>query len=277
MNQLHEVCERFEVLNEPNHFEWSCWGSDTEAAKSFNTWFLHVYSGLKEKCPWAQLGFPGLAVAGWVSSPHNELEWLELCREAMERADWLGVHCYWQNYDGASRHLSEDWGLAFKKYHAVFPNKIIDITECGNSNGQNNKDLPPDVMTREILEYYQELFKCPYLNSVNPFIMSSDDDTWNRQLFVWVRKSNGTFLPVVEAVRKMGRPTLVPPKAEEEEEPLAPPVFALEPVPERAPLRSRADVVALLELVANALLRGEMDVDTAELLKAICVTALDAL
>jgi hypothetical protein len=57
------------------------------------------------------------------------------------------------------------------------------------------------------------------------------------------------------------------------------PSFALEvePPPERTTLRSRADVLALLELVANALLRGEMDVDTAELLKGICVTALDAL
>jgi hypothetical protein len=64
-----------------------------------------------------------------------------------------------------------------------------------------------------------------------------------------------------------------------EQPPVAAVPFALEvePPPERTTLRSRADVLALLELVANALLRGEMDVDTAELLKGICVTALDAL
>jgi len=97
MDQLHEhevdqrrevLCERFEVLNEPNHGGDSCWGPAEEAAREFNTWFLDVYSGLKEECPWAQLGFPGLAVAGWGDgSPHNEQKWLELCSEALERAD----------------------------------------------------------------------------------------------------------------------------------------------------------------------------------------------
>ena len=194
MDQLHEVCERFEVLNEPNHVITSNWGPAGQAAREFNTWFLDVYSGLKEECPWAQLGFPGLAVAGWgEGSPHNEREWLELCSEALERADWLGVHCYWQTFDGVPRHLDDDWGLSFKKYHAKFPNKTIDITECGNSNKQNEHDLHPDVMAREILEYYGRLFEHSYLNSVNPFIMSSDDDEWNEDLFVWVRKDNGSF------------------------------------------------------------------------------------
>jgi hypothetical protein len=226
MDQLHEhevdqrrevLCERFEVLNEPNHGGDSCWGPAEEAAREFNTWFLDVYSGLKEECPWAQLGFPGLAVAGWgAGSPHNEQEWLELCSEALERADWLGVHCYWQTFDGAPRHLEADWGLAFEKYHEKFPNKIIDITECGNSNGQGGHDLHPDVMTREILEYYDQLFEHSYLNSVNPFIMSSDDDKWNRELFVWVRKGNGSFLPVVGEVGRMHRPILIPGRAEAE-------------------------------------------------------------
>ncbi len=46
---------------------------------------------------------------------------------------------------------------------------------------------------------------------------------------------------------------------------------------ERVNLRDRAGVLGLLELTANALLRGEIDVNTAEMLKDICDIALDVL
>lgn len=222
MNQLRSVCERYEVLNEPNHVDLiGGWGPTDEHAKDFNTWFLKVYDLLKSACSWAKIGFPGLAVPEY---PHRDQSWIKICKDAIERADWLGVHCYWQDYDGVGRHLSDDWGLIFKKYHQAYPKKIIDITECGNSNGQSGQALAPDHMAKQYVEYYQELFKYPYINSVHPFIISSPDDTWNNQLFVWVKK-DGSLLPVVGAVGDMQRPSLVQPVAEGEEEPLYFPYF----------------------------------------------------
>jgi N-acetyl-anhydromuramyl-L-alanine amidase AmpD len=226
MNSLRPVCERFEVLNEPNHVDRiGGWGPTDGDARNFNDWFLRVYGLLKRECSWAQIGFPGLAVP---EAEHRDLDWTRLCREAIERADWLGVHCYWQNFlPGHRNHLSDDWGLRFKKYRELFPwtrNKIMEITEGGNSNGQGGHSLPADVMTSEYLEYYRELFNYPYLNAVHPFIISSQDDRWNNELFVWVRK-DGSHLPVVEAVGKMQRPPLVPPTVEVEEEPLRFPYF----------------------------------------------------
>ena len=219
MNGLHEKCPyvvKFEVLNEPNHIGGrGGWGPEADQARDFSNWFLETYDLLKAACPWASLGFPGLV-------PHHglkpdapqlgaDLDWIEICRNAVERADWLGVHCYWQNPNYTEgRHLHPEWGLHFNAYHEKFPDKIIEITEFGNSNGQT-PGLPIDRerIAQEYVEYYQELFKYPYINSAASFIMSSTDDIWEEQGFTW-RKESGEFWPVVRLVGAMERPPLVP-------------------------------------------------------------------
>ncbi|HID62794.1 MAG TPA: hypothetical protein EYP49_08680, partial [Anaerolineae bacterium] len=119
-------------------------------------------------------------------------------------------NCYWQNPTHADRnHLNDFWGLRFKAYHQKFPDKVIEITEFGNSNGQSNYPVEPDRIAREYVEYYRELFNYPYINSAASFIMSSPDATWGNQGFTW-RKENGEFWPVVRLVGAMERPPLVP-------------------------------------------------------------------
>lgn len=205
MRQLRSYATKFEVHNEPNHLEGiEGWGQDDHHAGDFNTWFLDVYDRLKQACPWASLGFPGLAI------PHRDLEWVGICRPAVQRADWLGVHCYWQNPTFTEgNHLTDSWGLRFKSYHEKFPDKQIEITEFGNSNGQNpNYPVDPTKIAQEYVEYYRELFKHPYLLSASAFIMSAPQAEW--QIFVW-RREDGNFQPVVAAVRDMPRPQLVAP------------------------------------------------------------------
>jgi hypothetical protein len=203
MNQLQPYCAKFEIHNEPNHMDRiEGWGDTDEDARNFNTWFLRVYDVLKRQCPWAQLGFPGLAI------PHRDLEWTDLCRPAIEQADWLGVHCYWQTPRGQEHnHLANAWGLRFKYYHERFPNKIIELTEVGNSNVQNNIPFTEESHAQEFTEYLTECFKYPYLNSASFFILSSADPSWDG--FAW-RSENGRPHQVIQAVGKMTRPPLVP-------------------------------------------------------------------
>ncbi|MBN1221061.1 MAG: N-acetylmuramoyl-L-alanine amidase [Anaerolineae bacterium] len=203
MNQLRPYGTKFEIHNEPNHLDRiEGWGETDEDARSFNEWFLRVYDILKSQCPWAHLGFPGLAI------PHRDLEWIEICRPAVEKADWLGVHCYWQTPRGQERnHLVNAWGLRFKYYHERFPNKIIDLTEVGNSNVQNNIPFSEESHAQEFTEYLTECFNYPYLNSACWFILSSPDRTWDG--FIW-RGEDGRLHRVVEAVGKLQRPQLVP-------------------------------------------------------------------
>ncbi len=208
MSALQPYCTKFEVHNEPNHqMRYEGWGQEDRHAEAFNNWFLQVYALIKQALPWTQLGFPGLAI------PHRDLEWIKICRPAIERADWLGVHCYWQTPPGQERnHLNDAWGLRFKYYHQEFPQKIIDITECGNSNIQANPpiEISEAALAQQFVEYYQELFRYPYLNSASFFLLSSQDPTWD--FFAW-RSENGRVKPVVSAVGKMPRPTRIPARA----------------------------------------------------------------
>jgi hypothetical protein len=213
MKKLHEKCPyvvKFEILNEPNHIGGlGGWGPEIEQARDFSRWFLETYGLLKDACPWASLGFPGLAIPHG-PEPGLDLDWIEICRSAVERSDWLGVHCYWQNPTYTEgNHLDEEWGLRFMAYHEKFPHKIVEITEFGNSNGQSDYPVEPEEIAQEYVEYYQELFNYPYINSAASFIISSLDATWGDQGFTW-RKENGEFLPVVQIVGEMERPPLVP-------------------------------------------------------------------
>lgn len=191
IKRLKPYATKFEVHNEPNHVDGlEGWGPSDAQAKAFRSWYTKVLASLKQACPWAKFGFPGLAL----NHPHRDLEWLDLCREAVSASDWLGCHCYWQH----DNMLSKEWGLRFRLYHARFPGKRIEITEFGNST----PSLPADEIARQYTRYYQELNKYPYLGSACAFIASSPDPAWAR--FVWAKES-GEMLAVVEAVATMER------------------------------------------------------------------------
>lgn len=203
MRQQRPFATKFEIHNEPNHLQrYEGWGQEDDDARDFNNWYQQVFKLLKQACPWASLGFPGLAV------PHRDLEWVEICRPSVDMSDFLGVHCYWQTTPQQPRnHLSDFWGLRFKYYHEKFPDKIIDLLEVGNSNAQSGLPISDEELAQQLVEYFQELFKYSYLDSASPFILSSPDPTWDS--FAW-RKTSGEIKPVIAAVRDMPRPPLKP-------------------------------------------------------------------
>jgi hypothetical protein len=203
MQRLQPYVTKFEVGNEPNHFQrYEGWGPEDADAGDFNAWFLEVYELLKAAHPWAELGFPAL---GTPDSVHRDRAWLEINRPAIEQADWLGVHCYWQTRpDQTSTMLSPERGLCFTYYHDRFPDKPLELTEFDNDNVI--WEIPPlsaEALAAEYTAYYQELFKYPYLRSASSYIMSSPDPRWN--YFAW-RTEDGLFKPVVTAIADMPRP-----------------------------------------------------------------------
>ena len=198
IEQLRPFVVKFEILNEPNHNEgYEGWGSSDVNAESFRSWYLEVLRLLRLACPWARFGFPGLA-PNW---PHRDMEWLDICREAVQASDWFGCHAYWQQ----DNQLKNEWGLRFKAYHERFPDKVIEITEFGNST----PGLSGDVMAAQYAMFYQELFQYPYLGSASAFIASSPDPQWAH--FVW-RKESDEFRPMVATTGNIPRPSLVPPQ-----------------------------------------------------------------
>ncbi len=197
MRNLRPYAVKFEIHNEPNHAAGvEGWGSSDDHARSFNSWYWQVLTSLRRACPWAQLGFPGLAL----NNPHRDLDWLRICKSSIEASHWLGCHCFWQ-YDNM---LSDAWGLRFKLYHQRFPNKKIEITEFGDST----PNLSRDAMAGEYVRYYQEVNRYPYLGSASSFIASSPDPAWHP--FAWM-KEGGEMQPVVQRVGAMERkPVEVP-------------------------------------------------------------------
>ena len=200
IQELRPFAAKFEIHNEPNHYQrYEGWGSTDQDARFFRDWYLGVLRRLRQACPWARFGFPGLAPQG----PHRDLEWLEICQDAIRASDWLGCHPYWQQNNA----LSDDWGLRFKAYHSRFPNKVIEITEFGNST----PDLSGDVLAVDYVAYFRELFKYPYLGSASAFIASSPDPQW--ATFVW-RKESGELRPMIQAIANAARPAIAPPAVE---------------------------------------------------------------
>lgn len=221
VSNFEAIVTKFEVHNEPNHPDGiEGWGQTDDHARAFNDWFLEVYDCLKAAFPWASFGFPGLAI------PHRDLEWLDICRPAIERADWLSCHCYWQNPTGSEgNHLSDFWGLRFLHYHGKYPGKMIEITEFGNSNCQSGYPVSEEVIASEYVAYYRELFKYSYLGSASAFILSAPQREWKD--FCW-RKEGGGMKAVVGAVGAVERPALSDPIVEE-------PTPKPEPEPEPEP------------------------------------------
>lgn len=198
IKNLLPYCIDFECHNEPNHpAGYEGWNVDDASALDFNAWFLTTYNLLKIRFPHANFGFPGLAV------PHRDMEWLRLCKEAVNRADFLSCHSYWQNPNcNDMNHLSGSWGLNFIRYHQVAPHKLIHITEAGCSNAQSNLPLPDEMMSRNITEHLMECQKHDYVGSVSYFILSSQDSAWSS--FAW-RMEDGRIKQVVNEVGNLLR------------------------------------------------------------------------
>jgi hypothetical protein len=211
MQALKPYCTKFQIHNEPNHLHRvDGWGPEDENAQSFNQWFLQVYSLLKNACPWASLGFPGMAIPTFA---HRDRAWLKICRPAIERADWLGVHCYWQTPPNKPSVIFDPhFGLTFKHYHAQYPDKTLEILECGNSNVQSDWhkswQIPDEDVAQEYVKWLQEVFNYDYINSASFFLLSSQDPTWG--FFAW-RTENNYKKPVVQRVAQMHRPPLTKP------------------------------------------------------------------
>jgi len=206
IERLKPYSTHFQITNEPNHFAGvEGWGSEDADAMAFNTWFLAVYEGLKALHPWAQLGFPPLAVPDEL---HRDKAWLRLNQEAIERADWLGVHSYWQTQaSGESLLFMDCCGLNFTYYHQFYPNKPLHIVEFGNSNGQTaGLSIHQTLFAEEYVQWLNEVFNYSYIHSASAFIMSSSDPAW--ESFAW-RDEDGRMKQVVAAVGMMDRPSLM--------------------------------------------------------------------
>ncbi len=202
--RLQPYCSKFHIHNEPNHWERKeGWGPNDDDARNFNDWFIQVYRQLKAAHPWASLGFPGLALG----PAHRYDPWARICGPAIEQSDWLGVHCYWQTPTNTMLH--EGGGLVIKFFHWLYPNKAIEILECGNSDADNGYAISDEDKSNQYVAWLQEIFNHPYVNSACFYILSSPDRDRKWEFFTWRTQENHKKSEVWR-VKDMHRPQYQP-------------------------------------------------------------------
>lgn len=150
--QLHYAAgvRYFELQRAPNLQSEGCfsaWGSGAEFAR----WWLDAAALLKADFPEAQLGFPGLSPGGRVDGLRLDAgAFLEGAEAALQAADWLGVQCYWTTETEMEQ---DDKGAFYRPMRALFPDKLLFITEFGDLNALAD----PAVIGREVARFYSDI------------------------------------------------------------------------------------------------------------------------
>lgn len=169
----------FEIHNEPNLI-WEGWKWQWRNGGEFAAWFMDVHERLCRMMPNAMLGFPGLSPqefdnADWCEASDR---FLQEAREAVDSADWLGCHSYWQIRGmGNWQMSSEDFGgWYYRRAQREFPDKPLFITEY-SCNNMNVTDADKGRMYRD---YVTDL---PNVEAAFAFCLSWDYDV-NKEGFV---------------------------------------------------------------------------------------------
>lgn len=179
---LESVGARVTLANEMNLPEESGgWSADDYRA--INAWHLRAGKSFRDETgvtvDWA-------AVAQGHSDDQADLGYvgLELCREAIEEADWLHVHQYWSpgrvcEFVGAGgewlqgppepsqpsyppKVYNGPW--RFVLTHELFPSKRMFVSEAGQFDTRR-ADAP-----EEIVRWFKSLYHFDYLEGATPFI-----------------------------------------------------------------------------------------------------------
>ena len=177
----------FEVHNEPNLPQEGLGVSWANGAE-FGAWFIQVCDLLRPSMPEAKFGWPG------VSPQPNVPDFLDGAIQALRRADWIGIHCYWQT-DGTGhwQMRSGDGGMYWRGFCDRYPDKLLMITEFSC----NNPNVSYADKGRQYAEYFRLLRHEPNMGVAFSFALHWPGQDNNRE--GWVSEGNVTDIPGVMA------------------------------------------------------------------------------
>jgi len=156
----------FEVHNEPN-LQIEGWSTSWKDGAEFGRWFQDVVKRLRPMFPEAKFGYPGLSPGDNISGQRmNSMAFLSGSDEACRNADWIALHCYWQNE--AEMEAPND-GRGYLEYRRRFPDKVLFITEFSNPSPTVNKSLKGNQYT----SYLQSLRSVPGVGAAFSFVLSA--------------------------------------------------------------------------------------------------------
>ncbi len=184
MNALYEAGVRyFEVHNEPNHpnegMGWN-WNSGAE----FGAWFAQTADILRQRFPEVKFGFPGL------SPQPNVPDFLDGATPYIARADWVGIHCYWQTVDQPPYPMvADNAGMYWRGFRTRYPGKLLMITEFSN----NSAGVDSGEKGRQYARYFQTLRNEPGLGAAFAFALNWPGQDANHE--GWLFEGQTTLIP----------------------------------------------------------------------------------
>jgi len=188
-----EGVREFEVHNEPNLVQEGCFWNWRNGAE-FGVWFLEVLGTLGILMPEASFGFPGLSPGDAIEGTRIEaVQFAHQAVAAINAADWIGAHSYWQYADDQHWGMSSrDGGLAWLALAERFPDKPLVITEFSNNlSGASLSDKG-----KQYKAYFNLLRSSKRVRAAFSFALSWSSD-WAGE--AWV-KQDGTITPIPSEV-----------------------------------------------------------------------------
>jgi hypothetical protein len=183
----------FEVHSEPNVTAQGC-GAAWRDGREFGEWFLEVVGLLRPQFPEARFGWPGLSPGPAVPGQRLSYDaFLSSAGAAVQHADWLGCHCYWENDAGM---FAADGGMAYRRLLDEWPDRLVLVTEFSNPSAAASAY----VKGNQYLQYYNHLRREPAVGAAFAFAVSAVQhyatESW--------RNPDGYPTPIVAAVSARG-------------------------------------------------------------------------
>lgn len=163
-----------ELHNEPNLIAEG-YGTAWASATKFNEWYLTTLSLYRGALPGVRFAFPGLSPGGAIAGvrPAGHREFYDNCQQAIRESDALAIHSYWSPAYDMNTH--PDAGLMLvDEAIARFPAKPIYITEASNNSGA----VSELDKAAQYLIYWNELKRRAGVRSVNYFVLSASNESW---------------------------------------------------------------------------------------------------
>jgi len=193
---VREGVRDFEIHGEPNRAARG-YGTSWGNAAAFGEWFVSVAEILRTTFgPQIRAGFPGLTPPPprqpGPAPAVAESDFLTGCHDAVEKADFICCHVYWDSAEGLR---SIDGGMRFiRQYLRAFPTIPLVVSEFANVNPNTNSAIKGDQYGEFYFtcsQYDECHYNWPWLQAFWPriqaayaFPLRSPDPTYASQ--VWI-------------------------------------------------------------------------------------------
>lgn len=155
----------FEIHNEPNLTLEGLRSSWSDGV-SFAAWWASVRNYLRAIHPGLLLGWPGISPGPQSDIRMDENKFLDGAGPVPSKADWIGVHCYWQQ---PAQVFDRQGGGNYLNYQDRYPGKEIYITEFA----MTDPSVASPIKGNSYVKYYQGLVG---IKAAFSFVSSSPSD-----------------------------------------------------------------------------------------------------